>query len=444
MRKQLAILKDSLRESLDTKVFYVMVALSGVLIVLVASVSFSAASPEDMMTNMLRPVNQPRASENPFAPPKLQGGVVRYQVKKVETAEGTEDSADTYRVVVSGTMLVPPPAGQDKAAEEKKQRQKWDEEIHHQEENLRDHFGDFYGARAVEVTRVRALPPSPGQPPTQVAFELTVRRTKWTSQFWPHTPAILFGLVPLSGIKEPLGLEVASIEDVFVRYLGAWVAVLLSIIITAFFIPNMLRKGTIDLVLVKPIRRTTLLVYKYLGGLIFIFLNTVIAVGGVWLVLGLRSGLWAPGFLILIPVITFFFAILYAVSALFGVLTRSAIVSILLACGTWFLLWLVGQAYVFFKVMPLIEEASRTPVEQRLSEGWWVSVVNGIHFILPRTTDLDALSSSMIATSLFPSPQADIRASNLDINWGESIMVSLAFIAVMLGLACWRFATKDY
>jgi hypothetical protein len=28
--------------------------------------------------------------------------------------------------------------------------------------------------------------------------------------------------------------------------------------------------------------------------------------------------------------------------------------------------------------------------------------------------------------------------------WGESVGVSLAFIAVMLGLACWRFATRDY
>ena len=28
--------------------------------------------------------------------------------------------------------------------------------------------------------------------------------------------------------------------------------------------------------------------------------------------------------------------------------------------------------------------------------------------------------------------------------WGESLAVSFAFIAVMLGLACWRFSVKDY
>jgi hypothetical protein len=29
-------------------------------------------------------------------------------------------------------------------------------------------------------------------------------------------------------------------------------------------------------------------------------------------------------------------------------------------------------------------------------------------------------------------------------HWGESITVSLVFIAVMLGVSCRRFATRDY
>ena len=51
------------------------------------------------------------------------------------------------------------------------------------------------------------------------------------------------------------------------------------------------------------------------------FLNSAVAVGGIWLVLGLRSGIWSPGFLATILILTFFFAILYAVSAFFAVLT---------------------------------------------------------------------------------------------------------------------------
>src|SRR5436189_298975 len=83
--------------------------------------------------------------------------------------------------------------------------------------------------------------------------------------------------------------------------------------ITAFFIPEMLRKGTIDMLLAKPIHRATLLVCKDVGGLTFVLLSSAIAIGGVWLVLGLRSGIWSPQFLLVIPITTFFFAILYSV-----------------------------------------------------------------------------------------------------------------------------------
>jgi ABC-type transport system involved in multi-copper enzyme maturation permease subunit len=128
---------------------------------------------------------------------------------------------------------------------------------------------------------------------------------------------------------------------------GAWLAILLSIVITSFFIPNMLRKGTVDLLLVKPIRRPTLLIFKFLGGLLFIFLNTAFVVVGMFLAVGLRSGIWTWGFLLTIFILTYFFAILYSVSALFGVLTRSPIVAILMTCFTWGFLFGVGVLYQF-------------------------------------------------------------------------------------------------
>ncbi len=55
---------------------------------------------------------------------------------------------------------------------------------------------------------------------------------------------------------------------------------------------------------------------------------TAVAVGGVWVVVGLRTGVWSPGLLYSVGGITFYFAILYSVSTLFGVLTRSTLVAI--------------------------------------------------------------------------------------------------------------------
>ena len=44
------------------------------------------------------------------------------------------------------------------------------------------------------------------------------------------------------------------------------------------------------------------------GGLLFVLLLTTFTVGGVWLVIGLRTGVWAPGLLYCIFGITFYFA----------------------------------------------------------------------------------------------------------------------------------------
>src|SRR5205823_4744224 len=95
------------------------------------------------------------------------------------------------------------------------------------------------------------------------------------------------------------------VADDVIGTFGAAFIMLLSAIITAFFIPNMLRKGTIDLLLAKPIHRTTLLIYKFVGGLTFMFLNAAVIMVGIWLVLGFQTGLWLPSLLLCVFVFTF-------------------------------------------------------------------------------------------------------------------------------------------
>ena len=52
----------------------------------------------------------------------------------------------------------------------------------------------------------------------------------------------------------------------------------------------------------------------------------------------------------------------------------------------------------------------------------------------------------MIAESLLN--EAELKQKNFDKTptrpWIEILGVSAAFIAVMLGLACWRFSTRDF
>src|SRR5205085_1146531 len=142
--------------------------------------------------------------------------------------------------------------------------------------------------------------------------------------------------------RGPPGELIYVVENYIINNIGAFIALMMGIVITAFFIPNMLRKGTVDMLVSKPIHRPVLLIYKYIGGMTFMFLNAVVAVGGIWLVVGLRSGIWTNGFLGTILTLTFFFAILYSISTLFGVLTRSSIVAILVTVLSWFTFWVSG------------------------------------------------------------------------------------------------------
>lgn len=440
--KYLAILKDSLREAIDSKVFYVMVGLSSLLTLLAFSMSFTPRPGIDLFTALAAPLNVDLSDVSPERLQHLQmleqvGGFRQYEVIKAEPLDGAACGPQRpYKVTLQARFL-----DLGKA----KQVQKSPRET---EEFIKSRFARINELRIVEVTDVRLAQREVNSADKDndrpgVYFELIARPTKATLRWWPHDSRILFGAVDLG--NAPIGIQLFVILSYVINGLGAWVAILVSVVITAYFIPNMLRKGTIDLLLVKPIHRSVLLVYKYLGGLFFILLNTTVIVLGLWLALGLRSGIWAHHFLLTIFAITFFFAILYAVSTLFAVLTRSAIVAILMTCGVWFLLFVVGVTYQLIEHRQYTEEAGNVAGEPGWTQGAFASCVRAIHFVTPRTKDLDHLMDRLLASDLLTAEQttlAQIRFSR--ISWGESLSVSGVFIILVLGLSCWWFATRDY
>jgi ABC-type transport system involved in multi-copper enzyme maturation permease subunit len=443
--KFLAIMRDSLREAIDSKIFFVMVGLSGMFILLAFTLSFKPQPGEQLFKVLVFPLN---ADFTDLTPEKLQrlgtmqgqGTLHLYEVKGAEPLGGAPDGPASDFVVTLVARFTKP-------EEADKVRRSPQETL----DLLKDRFGAFDELRVVEVTRVdlagqnnHFLPEAPNS--KDVFFEVQTHPTPVTRLLWPHEPSFLFGAFPISALKEvPLGLQLYVIEDTIINGFGAWLAILLSVVITSFFIPNMLRKGTVDLLLVKPLRRVTLLVYKYFGGLMFIFLNTAFAVGGMWLAIGLRSGVWAIGFLFTILVITYFFAILYAVSTVFAVLTRSTIVAILMTCFIWGFLFVVGFAYQLVDRNYQAKKNQNAAKEEYYSEGWFPTGLRFVHFVLPRTRDLDLLTSRLLIRDLLTANQ--IREQKLDptpISWGESIGVSGVFIALLLGFSCWWFATRDY
>lgn len=119
-------------------------------------------------------------------------------------------------------------------------------------------------------------------------------------------------------------------------------AILAAILVTSPIIPRMFEPGSISLLLSKPVSRTLLFLSKFLGGCAFISLNVTYLLVGLWLIAGARFGIWNQGLLLCIPVFLFLFLIYYSVSALAGLIWKSAVVSVIAVVLFWGLCWVVG------------------------------------------------------------------------------------------------------
>jgi hypothetical protein len=208
--------------------------------------------------------------------------------------------------------------------------------------------------------------------------------------------------------------------------------------------------------------------------LLFVFLLTAFTITGIWLVIGLRTGIWSSGLLVSVFAITFYFAILYACSTLIGVLTRNIIVSIVVTMLFWCTLFLIGFGHNMITAIDSLDvqrdrqgrsglmkgekakaekEKEATEEKPAPAEGTedigvprgLVKTFKVLNSITPRTNDLDTLTTMLIAKGLVSEAEqkkAERDAENVE--WAEVILVSGLWIAFFLGLAMLRFTTRSY
>ena len=143
----------------------------------------------------------------------------------------------------------------------------------------------------------------------------------------------------------------ASFMLLFVGTLGVFIGVL----VTAPMIPQTFAPGSINLLLSKPISRSWLFLAKFFGGCSFVLINAAYLAFGLWLIVGLRFALWKSEFLWCIPAFVFLFSIFYSVSALSGVVWRSTVMAIVMTIVFWFVCTIVGagvELTQFFAIQP--------------------------------------------------------------------------------------------
>ena len=164
-----------------------------------------------------------------------------------------------------------------------------------------------------------------------------------------HSISVTYLGMDLSG-KLPFSKEQA---DSFIKqWVLSWTmstvvgiaGIVAALLVTSTIIPQMFEPGSITLLLSKPVSRSLLFVSKFLGGCAFILLNVAYLVGGLWLILGARFGIWNRGILWCIPIFMFMFLVYYAVSALAGLIWKSPVIAVVLTVVFWVSCFSVGTA----------------------------------------------------------------------------------------------------
>ncbi len=121
----------------------------------------------------------------------------------------------------------------------------------------------------------------------------------------------------------------ALLSLVFDWGMGAF-GVMFCIAATAFFVPAMIEKGAADVLFHKPISRLSLYLARYFAGLLFIGIVSLLLVGGMQLGLLLVSGYNDLGIFFGALQLTYVFGLLFTISMLIGVVTRSTVAATLL------------------------------------------------------------------------------------------------------------------
>ena len=149
----------------------------------------------------------------------------------------------------------------------------------------------------------------------------------------------------------------AAVEQALVTVMGLVVgvgAVFIGILVTAPIIPHMLETGSIELLLSKPITRVVLFLAKYLGGCMFVLVSGAYLVAGIWLIAGIRFGTWENRLFLCIPIFLFLFMVYYSVSALAALIWRSAIVCVAVSIIFWLVCFSLSLTKQFIENMSVI------------------------------------------------------------------------------------------
>jgi ABC-type transport system involved in multi-copper enzyme maturation permease subunit len=197
-------------------------------------------------------------------------------------------------------------------------------------------------------------------------------------------------------------------------FLYTW-GMFLAVFASAGLIPSVLEPGRIELLLSKPVSRAHILLGRYVGNVLVVSCNIIYLVLGVWAILGIKTGIWSPMFLVSIATTIFAFSVLLSVVILIGVLFESAALATMVAAALMILSLILAQINIMLRL---------------LSSEWSRQIWRTLYYALPKIFDLGKMTLDAIRNRTF--------------DGFMPIWTSALFAAVVLTGALLIFARRDF
>ena len=231
----------------------------------------------------------------------------------------------------------------------------------------------------------------------------------------------------VQGAVSFMGIEATSrhIYDIrkFVNLSYSWVSIVLyiwgtflAVFASAGLIPSVLEAGRISLLLSKPLTRTLLLIGRYTGNVLVVAFNHVYLICGIWIIIGLKTSIWQPRFLLAIPISLFIFAVLLCVVVFVGVVFESAALSVMMAVALMLISAILAQRDVVVKLL-----------DSQWSRELWLA----FYWIVPKVFDLGYVMRQIILY-------------DRDADWLTPVWTSAAFGLLVLSGAVYIFRRRDF
>ena len=195
---------------------------------------------------------------------------------------------------------------------------------------------------------------------------------------------------------------------------GYWMGILLALFATAPLVVALQERGRIDLLLSKPVSRSTLLAGHLLGVLMTVLMLAVYLLGMIWLVMSIKSGIWNAWFLTSIGMAMIMFTIMYGVVLLLGVTSQSTALSLIATYG------LIFCSIVFVFKTELVPQINPP----------WRQIFLALYYILPNFAEVTK-------------PAVQLAAGQ-DVGTWKPLYWSAAFGLAAYAMAFRVFSKRDY